>query len=218
MYLTIEDFSRDAFACGTYFYSDKSLLPDRIEAAFKIYSKVSRGTRIGDFQNNPIDFGITIVGRLSLRTEDGQWIPSDPSFPSIDQIMKENLTVANEEDGVTGSILDSGLWSLLANDAWLLGSIHAITEFHYASPLSWTNLWSEKDGRMSVTAREAIGIMSFGYTIRRPYPQMEAVAACTDKTKAAEASLLNYRDEVLKYQTKDAMIGFFNSLPDVVKM
>jgi hypothetical protein len=190
MYSTLEEFTKDALDCGTDYYSDRSLLPDRIEAAYKIYRKVSQGTKIGDFQNNPIDFGITIVGRLSLRTEDGQWIPSDPSFPSIDQ----------------------------ANDSWLLGSVHAVTEFHYASPLTWTNLWSEKDGRMSVTAREAIGIMSFGYMVQRPYPQMEAVAICADKTIATHASLLTYRDEVLKYQTKDAMLGFFNSLPDVVKV
>jgi len=218
MYSTIEEFTKDALACGTNYYSDRSLLPDRIEAAFKIYSKVSQGTKIGDYRNNTVDFGLTIVGRLALRTEDGQWIPSDPAFPSIDQIMKENLTVANEGEDITGSILDSGLWSLLANDAWLLGGIHAITEFHYASPLTWTNLWSEKDSRMSVTAREAIGILSFGYKVQRPYPQMEAVAICADKTIAANASLLKYRDEVLKFQTKDALLGFFNSLPDVVKV
>jgi hypothetical protein len=71
---------------------------------------------------------------------------------------------------------------------------------------------------MSVTAREAIGIMAFGYSVKRPYPQMEAVAVCTDKTKAATANLLTYRDEVLNYQTKDALLGFFNSLPDFVKV
>lgn len=35
---------------------------------------------------------------------------------------------------------EAGHWSLLANDAWVLGAIHARTEFHFASPLRWENL------------------------------------------------------------------------------
>jgi hypothetical protein len=43
----------------------------------------------------------------------------------------------DEDSDGSGSILSAGLWSLLANDAWLLGGIHARTEFHFASPLRW---------------------------------------------------------------------------------
>jgi hypothetical protein len=78
--------------------------------------------------------------------------------------MKENLGALSEgPSNQVGSILDSKHWSLLANDAWLLGSIHAETEFHFASPLTYSNLWDGSKNRLTVTGREAIGIVSHGY-------------------------------------------------------
>ena len=82
---------------------------------------------------------VTIVGRLALREDNGAWIPSDEQFPSIDEIMQQNLKTLGEDPGEQGSVLSAKDWSLLANDAWLLGGIHAKTEFHFASPLRWEN-------------------------------------------------------------------------------
>ena len=58
---------------------------------------------------------------------------------------------------VQRTALCSGL--LLANDAWLLGGIHAQTEFHFASPLRWENLWDSEFDRLTVTGREVVGIV-----------------------------------------------------------
>jgi hypothetical protein len=132
MYERIDEFSAAAINCGIDYYSDGSLHQDKIEAAFRIYRNASAGTRLSDFEGNPVDFGITIVGRLALRADDGTWVSADESFPSIDEIMRENLRVMDEDADDSGSILNAGLWSLLANDAWLLGGIHARTEFHFA--------------------------------------------------------------------------------------
>jgi hypothetical protein len=101
----------------------------------------------------------------------------------------------------------------LANDAWLLGGVHAQTEFHFASPLSWKNLWDEKSGRMTVTAREAIGITVHGYQIQRPQPKLEAVAVCADKQRAQAASLLSYREQVQTAVSRLGLESFLQTLP-----
>ncbi|MDO8843717.1 MAG: hypothetical protein Q7U98_03110 [Methylicorpusculum sp.] len=214
MYDHINHFRQDALECGTDYYSDDSLKPQNIDTAFKIYQHARQGTTLLDADGNTIAFGVTIVGRLALRVsvrkDNGEkeftWVPSDESFPSIDAIMKENLgTLAEESTGPIGSILDTRNWSLLANDAWLLGSLQALTEFHFASPLSWSNLWDDTMKRITVTAREVIGISTHGYEIRRPNPKLEAVAICIDKNKALAASLISYKDRVKRYGNPDGL-------------
>ena len=214
MYKSIDEFKAAALNCGADYYTDRSLHQDMIEAAFRIYRNASAGTKLSDFEGNPVNFGITIVGRLALRAEDGTWIPADETFPSIDEIMRENLKIMDEDSGDSGSILSASLWSLLANDAWVLGGIHARTEFHFASPLRWENLWDARGGRMTVTAREVIGITAFGFQIRRPVPKLEAVAQCTDEKKAAAASLPVYKREVQKYQTIESFTKFYETIPE----
>lgn len=220
MYDSFDLFKTDALACGTAYYLDSSLQPSKIETAYKVYQLVKKGTKLTDIEGNPIDFGVTIVGRLALKEkapEGGKdeyiWVPSNEDFPSIDQILKENLKTVDEVSSQAGSILDAQNWSLLCNDAWLLGSIHAQTEFHFASPLSWTNLWDDGKKRMTVTGREVIGIISNGYQIKRPYPQLEAVAVLDDSQKAATASLITYKDSVQKYSTPEALQEFFKTIP-----
>ena len=214
MYEHINEFQTAALECGADYYSDGSLQQDKIAAAFRIFRNASAGTRLSDFEGNPVDFGITIVGRLALRADDGTWVSADESFPSIDEIMQENLKIMDEDAGDSGSILSASLWSLLANDAWVLGGIHARTEFHFASPLRWENLWDEGGSRMTVTAREVIGITASGYRIIRPVPKLEAVAQCSDETRAAAASLQDYKKAVQKYQTIETFRKFYKTIPE----
>ena len=182
MYTSFEDFQRDAAACGIAHYPDASLHPQALDAAFKIYNNARCATTLLNAEGETVPFGITVVGRLALKSrlvdgrEEFEWIPSDESFPSIDAIMRENLgTLSERRSDQVGSILDSKTLSLLANDAWLIGSIHAVTEFHFASPLICSNLWDDNKNRLTVTGREAIGIVSHGYEVRRPNPKLEAV-------------------------------------------
>ena len=214
MYEHINEFRTAALKCGAGYYNDGSLHQDKLEAAFRIFRNASAGTRLSDFEGNPVDFGITIVGRLALRADDGTWASADESFPSIDEIMRENLKVMDEDADDSGSILNASHWSLLANDAWVLGGILARTEFHFASPLRWENLWDERGSLMTVTAREVIGITAFGYRISRPVPKLEAVAQCTDEKKAAAAFLPTYKKEVQKYQTIEAFRKFYETIPE----
>lgn len=222
MYDSLESFANDALACGRVHYPDASLQPQNMEVAFKIYENARKGTTLLDVDNNIIAFGVTIVGRLALKVksrnekgeEEYRWLPADESFPSIDQILKENLKTLSEESAdQIGSILDAEHWSLLANDAWLLGGIHAKTEFHFASPLGWSNLWDKELQRMTVTGRELLGITTHGYRIIRPNPKLEAVATCVDEKPAMTASLLTYKDQVQRHGTYDALLMVFKTLP-----
>ena len=225
MYEYVKPFRDDALTCGEAYYPDVSLKPQNIDAAFKIYENVKKGTTLFDADGKTIQFGVTIVGRLALkvitRKDNGEeeyiWLPSDESFPSIDGIMKENLgTLSEGSADRIGSILDTKSWSLLANDAWLLGSVHAKTEFHFASPLRWRNLWDDDARRLTVTAREAIGITAHGYKISRPNPKLEAVALCVDEKQALAASLITYKNHVQRCLTYDVLLKFFKSLPSEV--
>jgi hypothetical protein len=217
MYEIIEDFRAAALKCGADYYTDGSLHKNKIDAAFRIYRNASAGTKLSDFEGNPVDFGITIVGRLALRADGGTWVSADESFPSIDEIMRENLKVMDEDSEDSGSILSAGHWSLLANDAWVLGGIHARTEFHFASPFKWENLWDERGNWMTVTAREVIGITAFGYRVSRPVPKLEAVARCSDENKAVSASLPAYKNEVQKYQTIETFKKFYETIPEAAR-
>jgi len=196
---------------------DDSLQPEKLAAAYRIYEQASGGTKLKDLDDHQVDFGVTIVGRLALRDDNGSWIPSDTAFPSIDEIMQENLKTMGENPSDQGSILSAKNWSILANDAWLLGGIHAETEFHFASPLRWKNLWAPSAGRMTVTAREAICILSCGYEIIRPNPKLEAVAICTDAAKANRASLLTLNAALREYTGSEGLTNFYSSIPDAAK-
>jgi hypothetical protein len=211
MYNSKEAFIKDVQKIGAKYYSDASLQPQKIAVAYAIYQKAREGSILD----------ISVVGRWQLKKkgEDKQFIliPSDENFPSIDEAMRNNLLTIDEDfTKESGSILDSGNWSLLANDAWLIGGIHAKTEFHFASPLRWTNLWDDDSKRMTVTAREVIGIISLGYKIIRPNPKLEAVAVCIDENKATTASLLIYQEKVQMHSTYGALRRFFRSLPNSV--
>jgi len=224
MYDSFTTFQDHALSCGPTYYPDSSLVPHRLAVAYAIYQRAKQGTTLHDADNNVIPFEVTIVGRLALKvkisTSQGEqeyrWLPSDESFPSIDEILKQNLRTVDEDTQEVGSILTTGNWSLLANDAWLLGELHAQTEFHFASPLSWANLWDEEAQRMTVTAREAIGITMHGYQLQRPHPQLEAVAVCVDPQKAQAASLMSYRDHVQMAVNRPALQAFFSTLPPTV--
>jgi hypothetical protein len=217
MYRSLKVFRDDALGCGPDYYGDDSVQPDKLEAAYRIYQQASAGTKLKDLNGHQIDFGVTIVGRLALREDNGTWIPSDVAFPSIDEIMLQNLKTLGEDPSDQGGILSAKDWSLLANDAWVLGGIHSRTEFHFASPLKWENLWATSAGRMTVTAREAICIMASGYAIIRPNPKLEAVAICADATRANKASLLSLNRALLEYPDSEGLQSFCRRIPDVAK-
>ena len=134
MYTSFKDFQRDAAACGIAHYPDASLHPQALDAAFKIYNNARCATTLLNAEGETVPFGITVVGRLALKSrlvdgrEEFEWIPSDESFPSIDAIMRENLgTLSERRSDQVGSnssrpavIRNSGNVAGGAQSPWLL--------------------------------------------------------------------------------------------------
>ena len=199
MYDTKESFLEDVGKCGKYYEGLTVKLKD---VAYVIYDKAKMGTIFAEFSKRQEEPGITIVGRLALKDESGEWVESDEKYPSIDPKMKNDLKVLNEESETAGSILDTENWSLLANDSWLLGGIHGRTEFHFASRIISENLWDNKKQRPTVMGRELIGIVSLGYKLSRQNRKLEPVAELETKSVALASTLLDYKTEVEKYKSE----------------
>jgi len=181
------------------------------------------------------DLNFIVIGRLDM-LHNGDWVETTgkplkkwkPKSFSVEGLYNSN----NKMLSVFGSYpivmyIANLYWSLLANDAWLLGGVNSHKEFKIVSPLKWDNLWNEKEKRMTVTARELIGITSFGYKIRpsknKDGDQFEikgdpkegieegnmiayAYAECTNKDLASSASLLTYKDNVQRF-IRDGEMG-----------
>jgi hypothetical protein len=63
----------------------------------------------------------------------------------------------------SGSVLRDHGWSILLNDAFLLGGVHALHQFRVASPRIGDNLYNSTKCEMTVMGRELVGLKTFGY-------------------------------------------------------
>ncbi len=174
MYHTRADFEADVFQCNPP-YPDRALAS--IEVAWEVYQAA----------------GQTNLNTLVL----GRWVePSAPGAPGIDRAMQANFHIMDEVF-TGGSIMNSGNWTLLVNDAWVLGGVHSHTQFQLASPRNATNIWDAGNNRLTVTGRELVGLVSYGYAIRR-LPLGE-VAVCADPGLADAATFADYRLAIDRY-------------------
>jgi len=143
------------------------------------------------------DLGMLILGGEELRSDKdllanfGTTAAAPAQNESQDTTFKPGVRPSAKNK--TGSVLKEKYWWPMMNDAWVLGGIHGLSEFHLAtaSPDSVTNaeLWEGKLRRARVLGREMIGLSAFGY--KRAKNNFEAltgvvyVAASEDKAKAA---------------------------------
>lgn len=64
-----------------------------------------------------------------------------------------------------GSVLNEEAWWPLPNDAWTLGGVNSLAQFHLASGAVPSDdlLWDARASRPRVLGRELIGLFAFGY-------------------------------------------------------
>jgi hypothetical protein len=206
MYATQSDYDAHLnVECRDHYFSDWSKSLDKKNEAWKIYDHARTNS-----------LGMHVVGRLARSTQkNGKTLPgvSTTGNPSIDDSMRANLGTLTEIDGELGTILNSvDKWSLLGNDSWLLGGINACFEIHFASPLSWENLWAAEYNAMTVTGREVIGILSLGYEISRP-TALEAIALPKDPARAKAANLIDYMKAVQSYTAEASLLKLWETIP-----
>ncbi len=185
-YETLEAFKADVLALsGEY----KNLSPEDVENAFKVYQ-------------NALDTNLdsAIVGRLAQKGKE-----SSEEAPSIDNPMRENFGRMNE-GAQGGSILNSDKWTMLMNDAWLLGGLHSTNPIYLASGRTEANVQgTNPEFPMTVTGRELIGITSHGYEIGAGHPSLGEVARPVDKDAARSASLITYAEALQKAVTEGSL-------------
>lgn len=172
--------------------------PERIQDAFAVYTHA----RLTNLE-------MLIVGR---------WVQNaTEQFPGIDQSVRQNFQEMNELD-VGGSVLNSDNWTLLANDAWILGGLHSQTPFYLASTRNEANIRGNNPNHpMSVTGRELIGVMRHGYQVVQGHPTLGDVARCNNPGVAANATFVTYRDAVNNAVVNNALtddeVAFLTQAP-----
>ena len=181
-YKTFEAFRADVLALpGAY----PGLKPGDIENAFEVYQNAVR-----------TDLDLAIVGRLAGKDEMGKKKKSSEKEPSIDKRVWKNFGTMNE-GAQGGSVLNSDNWTMLMNDAWLLGGLHSTNPIYLASGRTSENVKGTNPAYpMSVTGRELIGITSFGYEIVSGHPSLGEVARPVNQEAARSASLITYAEAV----------------------
>jgi hypothetical protein len=96
-----------------------------------------------------------------------------------------------------GNVLRMDKWCLVMNDCWLLGGVHRRARFVLMSTASWKNVWNPGIGGFVVTAREVIGLHTFGYTRGQgpslgPGSEGTATYTCEHEGLATSADLEAY--------------------------
>lgn len=127
--------------------------------------------------NNPLE--TVLLGRVAMQfpTMNPQEIASldqlvgvrlkdsTVEVPLLDEAMHQNFGIATEY--TSGSISWSNNWTLLMNDSLILGGIQKNLPFYLVSKRTSENIWDARNGRLTVTGRELVGILTSGYKIRR---------------------------------------------------
>jgi len=171
MYNTRTEFEEAVFSCNPP-YPDEQL--SSIEVAWMVYRNTTMKSK----------FDFLVMGR---------WVTdSTPNTPGIDASLMRNLYVMDET--FSGApIMNCSNWTLLVNDAWLLGGIHVFAQFQLASFITIENIYQTKgkfNNQLTVTGREVAGLKTFGYTKRQL--SIGNVFVCTDLNRANSANFNEY--------------------------
>ena len=127
--------------------------------------------------DNPL--GTVLLGRVAMQfpMQDPQQIASldemvgvrlrdsTVEVPLLDEAMHKNFGIATEYS--SGSISWSNNWTLLMNDALILGGIQKNLPFYLVSKRIPENIWDARGNRLTVTGRELVALLTSGYKIQR---------------------------------------------------
>jgi len=114
------------------------------------------------------------------------------------------------DDPTQGNILKVDRWSLTVNDCWILGGIHRRADFSLMSGYTWKNVWNPDINGFVVTARELIGLQTFGYKAGKgaslgPGSQAITTYASGDEGLALASDLEDYHLAVALLESRGPM-------------
>jgi hypothetical protein len=102
--------------------------------------------------------------------------------------VKDHQTLWDPHTKGNIQVLDK--WAPVVNDCWVLGGIHRCADFELVSVRSLQNLWDYNNGFHIVTAREILGLLNFGYSVKQEPKGVKLV--CTHPGKARESTIQAY--------------------------
>ncbi|MER7728158.1 hypothetical protein [Streptomyces sp. NPDC096323] len=156
------------------------------------------------------DKGLVAGNRL-----DQDEVIATEDIPGIDDALIKNFrTISELTKPGEGQVLDSDKWTILVNDAWLLGGAHCAAEFFLASPRTKENLYRTarpdwfKPSRtfrpgFTVFSRELIGLKSCGYEFVG-HPKLGEIAHFPPKrSHPATFTFRQYQEKVNEYTKND---------------
>jgi hypothetical protein len=174
-----------------------------IDGAWQMYSN-ARSTELsmlvlgGDAIRDDADL-LRNMGTTAARPVENRW---------------GNTTVEGVPSGSNqrGSVLKEARWWPLPNDAWVIGGLHGLAQFHLGVAPSDDLLWDATANRPRVLGRELIGLFAFGY-IRIDHPHeatLGIVFGPHNKTSAQAATFGDYLEAVRRVNSVaniQAMLG-----------
>ena len=171
----------------------------KIDIAFKAYKTA--------VESKELDF--CIVGRkndliacLSIKKDGNE---SD-FFDIYTYAEKSNFTAGNSTQG--GQYLNADNWSLLLNDAWILGSIEAGKTFYLSKQKGFSSFKDvvaviksgDEKHPLTITARELIGLYGCGYT---PVLMGDDSLAFSRTSRHDVPTLITYNTQRYNFMQKD---------------
>ena len=165
----------------TYGRPRGNFLNDMLEYCWLVYSKALGST------------GPMLIGRQS-----DLWVPNQLERVGIDFCYTDDkgkavLNVKNYlwDPHTEGNIQVMDKWAPVVNDCWVLGGVHRLADFELFSVRTLKNLWDFVKGIPVVTAREILGVLHFGYSLKQQ-PGVPLRLVCADSAKAQGATIEAY--------------------------
>ncbi len=132
--------------------------PQEVEHAWKLYCNA---------RDNSLS--MLVLGGMEIRDDKDLLANMGTTAAAPAQNQKGSVTFNNRPSGsnTKGSVLKERYWWPLQNDAWVLGGIQGLSQFHLAAAsiagVLDDMLWEADARRPRVLGRELIGLFNFGY-------------------------------------------------------
>jgi hypothetical protein len=148
---------------------------------------------------------------------DGGLIP-DKNSPTLvagaPDFVAQNFGVTSEVDfegkKFTGGILGAAEWDYAVNDTWVLAGLHRKMPFWCASALTKDNLISVRRDEITITGREVLALLAFGYKKVSGHVELGVGFECENDDIAEAANFVQYDAIGERYAKGKDALEFFN--------
>jgi len=110
----------------------------------------------------------------------------------------------------SGGILGANEWDYAINDTWVLAGVHRKMPVWCASALTKDNLISVRRDALTITGREVLGLLMFGYKKVMGHVELGVGFECENHGLAEKADFAQYDAAGERYAKGSEAVQFFN--------